>query len=95
MAQRRKDEGRKPSPSSSERPASERRSRQPKRPGAGEPERQRGNQRDTGRSWVHDEPPLEQHDDPRHSGYSDRETPEAGTPESQPGRSGERPRTTR
>jgi hypothetical protein len=26
---------------------------------------------------VHDEPPLEQRDQPQHSGYSDRETPEA------------------
>jgi hypothetical protein len=93
MAQRRKDEERTPSKSSGERPAGEQRGRQPKKPGAGE--RQRDSQRDTSRSWVHDEPPLKQDDDPQHSGYSDRETPEAGTPESQPGRSSERPRTTR
>ena len=92
MARRRKDDERNPAP---ERPAGERRNPQPKRPGAGDAEKQRGDQRDTGRSWVHDEPPPEQHDDPQHSGYSDRETPEADTPGPQPGRSSERPRTTR
>jgi hypothetical protein len=92
MTQRRK-EPRNPSPSPGERPADESRNRQPKRPATGDTEKQRGEQRDTGRSWVHDKPPVEQNDDPQHSGYSDRETPEAGTPGSQPGRPGERPRT--
>jgi hypothetical protein len=59
-------------------------------------EKQRsGGERDTSRSWVHDKPPLEQNDDPQHSGYSDRETPEADKPTSQAVRPSERPRPTR
>ena len=89
MAQRPKDESRKP-------PAGGRGTQQPKQPGGGEMEKQRsGGERDTSRSWVHDKPPVEQNDDPQHSGYSDRETPEADKPTSQPGRSSERPRPTR
>ena len=50
-----------------------------------------GSQRGAGRSWVHDEPPLEQGDDPQHSGYSDRETPESKNSGEQSGRQSERP----
>lgn len=61
---------------------------QPKRrPSGADPSKEHG----TGRSWVHDEPPLEQGDDPQRSGYSDRETPEATPPGARPGRQGERP----
>jgi hypothetical protein len=88
MAQRPKDESRNP--------AGGRGPKQPKQPGGGEAGKQRrSGERDTSRSWVHDKPPLEQNDDPQHSGYSDRETPEADKPGSQPGRSSERPRPTR
>jgi hypothetical protein len=87
MAQRHKDESGSPA-------AGERRGKQPKRPAGADPAKQRG-ERDTGRSWVHDKPPLEQNDDPQHSGYSDRETPEADHPTPQPTRPSDRPRTTR
>jgi hypothetical protein len=56
-----------------------RRNEKPSRPAGGEmPER--SGTRDGGRSWVHDEPQLEQGDEPQRSGYSDRETPEAPHP---------------
>jgi hypothetical protein len=90
MTQRPKDESR-------QAPGGGRGTRQPKQPGggSGEIEKQRSGDRDTSRSWVHDKPPLEQDDNPQHSGYSDRETPEADKPTSQPGRSSERSRPTR
>jgi hypothetical protein len=70
--------------------ASERRSA-PRKPENSPPSRERGSERDTGRSWVHDEPPLEQNDDPQRSGYSDRETPEANNPGAPRSPPGERP----
>ena len=79
----------------------ERKSGQSKRPPTGsDPSKERGAERDTGRSWVHDDPPLKQgddpplkqEDDPKHSGYSDRETPESTAPGTRPGRPSERPR---
>ncbi|HJS22052.1 MAG TPA: hypothetical protein VJ764_05295 [Steroidobacteraceae bacterium] len=85
MAQRRK--GQSDNPSGKPRTTPEKRPTDPANP--------RGGERDAGRSWVHDEPQLEQDDDPQRSGYSDRETPEADRPASQPGKPGERPRPTR
>ena len=74
----------------------DRKSEQPKRPPAGtDPSRERGAEKDSGRSWVHDEPPLKQEDEPKHSGYSDRETPESNDPGSRPARPSERPRNER
>lgn len=66
----------------------ERSGEQPKRgPSGVDPSKERS----SGRSWVRDEPPLEQGDDPQRSGYSDRETPEATNPGARPGRQSERP----
>jgi hypothetical protein len=58
-------------------PAGGRRSEKPKQPADRDAPRQGGGERDSGRSWVHDEPQLEQGDEPQRSGYSDRETPES------------------
>ncbi len=82
----------------------ERKGDQSKRlPTGSDPSKERGAERDSGRSWVHDEPPpkqgddppLRQQDEPQHSGYSDRETPEATDRGARPGRRSERPRNER
>jgi hypothetical protein len=57
-------------------PAGGRRSEKPNQLAGGDATRERGSERDSGRSWVQDEPQLEQGDEPQRSGYSDRETPE-------------------
>jgi hypothetical protein len=57
--------------------AGERRGEKSKPPTGGDAARKRSGERDSGRSWVQDEPQLDQGDEPQRSGYSDRETPEA------------------
>ena len=68
----------------------ERRGERSKPPTGGDAARKRSGEQGSGRSWVHDEPQLDQGDEPQRSGYSDRETPEAHNPGPRTGEPGER-----
>ena len=87
MAQRRKHD---PGTRSGER----RDEGQKRQPAGRDPSKERGGkgESDSGRSWVHDEPPLEQRDpEPHRTGYSDRETPETKDEDLHPRRPAEGP----